>query len=72
MRFKVVERGGLTIRIRFHVKYKKKWWHRWRYIRRPPLRSLRHDKTYQYKSVWYTYKGAMAYINQEKKRLNIK
>jgi hypothetical protein len=45
---------------------------RFKVVERPPLRSLRDKETHQYKSVWYNYKGAMAYINQEKKRLNLK
>lgn len=71
MKFKIVKRGGVKESIKFHIKYKKKWWHRWRYVRRPPLRSLRNDDSCQYKSVWYTPQGAEAYISQEKKRLNL-
>lgn len=45
----------------YHVQYKKKWWHKWRYIKRSSNEN-------EIPNIWYSRKGANTYINQEIKR----
>ena len=69
MKFKIVptpfyESIAVGISPRYMVMHKRKWWCFWRFIHnREPHKQV---------NEWRTRKGAQAYINQEKKRLNIK
>jgi hypothetical protein len=50
---------------KFHVLYKKHWWHRWKYCRRPIGKNAVSNYTPIWQ--WNTEKAAQAYINQKLK-----
>lgn len=60
MKFKL-EQGEYGL---YYILYKKKWWHRWYYVKRNDEKDL-----IRY---WDTSSGAQAYINHELEELKIK
>lgn len=61
MKYKIVNHPNITGC--YGIMYKKKWWHRWKFVHRPATDAVPDGDLY--KSVWYTIKGCQAYINQE-------
>lgn len=57
MKYKVAPFG-----LKYGVKFKNKWWHRWKWIRRPKFTD---KDPATYKTLWSNIRGAEVYINQE-------
>jgi len=47
---------------KYHVMYKKHWWSRWKYCRRPKGQAPNDNFAYVWQ--WDTERGAQAYINE--------
>jgi hypothetical protein len=72
MKYRIKPRWGAHTNMlgktqQYYVQFRTKWWKKWEFVRRPRFND---ETPYEYKSVWYSKRGAQAYINQEKKRLN--
>lgn len=46
----------------YHVQFKEKWWHKWKFVRRGTLETQKDD---DFPTVWYSRAGAQTYINQQ-------